>query len=327
VAEAGGRVYQSKDIRLGADALQAMYPELESWRRLRASIDPDDVWQSDLALRTGLVQATGAASTAVAAGAHAPAANVRRERRVLLLGGTSEIGLAIVRRLASEEAVRPYLVGRSQEGLREALSDLEAAGCLPGEVDVLDARELSSHQEVLGRAFNRAGGFDTVILAVGVLGGQSGVDSEREELLEVMDVNFTASGSLLLEAVRRLRGQDSESPREMIVLSSVAAERPRASNAVYGAAKAGLDSLAQGIGDSMQDSGVRVLVVRPGFVKTRMTAGLDPAPMSTTADAVAQATLAALRSDAHTVWVPTRLRLVFAVLRHLPRAIFRKLPI
>jgi decaprenylphospho-beta-D-erythro-pentofuranosid-2-ulose 2-reductase len=171
------------------------------------------------------------------------------------------------------------------------------------------------------------GGFDTVVLAVGVLGGQSGVDAPRDELLEVMDVNFTASGSLLLECSRRLRDQRSDQQPVVVVLSSVAAERPRASNAVYGAAKAGLDSLAQGIADSIRATGVRVLVVRPGFVTTRMTAGLDPAPMSTTAEAVADATVAALRTGAHTVWVPSRLRFVFALLRHLPRAVFRRLPI
>src|SRR5205823_7669991 len=104
-------------------------------------------------------------------------------------------------------------------------------------LDLLDVRERSSHQDVLSRAFERMGGFDTVVLAVGVLGGQSGVDAERDELLEVMDVNFTASGSLLLECVRRLRAQRSPSAPTVIVLSSVAAERPRASNPVYGAAK------------------------------------------------------------------------------------------
>jgi decaprenylphospho-beta-D-erythro-pentofuranosid-2-ulose 2-reductase len=113
----------------------------------------------------------------------------------------------------------------------------------------------------------------------------------------------------------------------MIVLSSVAAERPRAANAVYGAAKAGLDSLAQGLADAGHGTGPRVLVVRPGFVKTRMTAGLRPAPFATTPEAVAEATVRALRGRAHTVWVPAVLRLVFAVLRHLPRPLFRRLPV
>lgn len=325
VAEAGGRVYLSKDVRMRREALEAMYPEIDSWRELRNRADPDALWRSDLAVRTGLlgIKAAPASGTAVA-----PQDAPRDpERRVLLLGGTSEIGLAIVRRLAEEGPIRPYLIGRSEERLREALRELESDGCRGGEVGVLDVRDLSGHPQALARAFERMGGFDTVVLAVGVLGGQSGVDAERDELLEVMDVNFTASGSLLIDCVRRLRAQRSERPPVLVVLSSVAAERPRASNAVYGAAKAGLDSLAQGIADATRQSGVRVLVVRAGFVRTRMTAGLDPAPMATTADAVAEATVCALRTDAHTIWVPPRLRLVFALLRHLPRAVFRRLPI
>ena len=111
------------------------------------------------------------------------------------------------------------------------------------------------------------------------------------------------------------------------MLSSVAAERARASNAIYGAAKAGLDALAQGLADQAAADGVRVLVVRPGFVRTRMTAGLKPAPFATTAEAVADATVRALAGRAHTVWVPGSLRLVFAVLRHLPRRLYRRLPL
>lgn len=243
-------------------------------------------------------------------------------RRVLLIGGTSEIGLAIVRRLAAEGPITPYLAGRDRERLQQALDGLGAAG---GEVSVLDAAELEGHVAKLGSLFEQAGGFDIVILAVGVLGAQSGLDASREESLEVMGANFMGAGSLLLESLRRLRAQGHGT---LIVLSTVAAERARASNAIYGAAKAGLDALAQGLADSLADSGVRVLVVRPGFVTTRMTAGLKPAPMATTAEAVAEATVAALGKPAvHTVWVPSRLRIVFSILRHLPRPVFRRLPL
>jgi decaprenylphospho-beta-D-erythro-pentofuranosid-2-ulose 2-reductase len=139
-----------------------------------------------------------------------------------------------------------------------------------------------------------------------------------------MLVDFLGAGSLLLHCLRRLREQGTGT---LIVLSSVAAERPRANNAIYGAAKAGLDALAQGLADAEADSGVRVLVVRPGFVKTRMTEGLPAAPFATSAEAVAEATVAALGSRAHTIWVPAHLRYLFAVLRHLPRPLFRRLPL
>jgi decaprenylphospho-beta-D-erythro-pentofuranosid-2-ulose 2-reductase len=220
--------------------------------------------------------------------------------------------------------VRPYLIGRDRERLTEALAELERSGSAGGELDVLVADDLDNHQQVIGRAFETTGGFDTVVLAVGVLGGQAGLEADRAEALEVMQTNFIGSGALLLECLGRLREQGSGT---LIVLSTVAVERPRASNAIYGAAKAGLDALAQGLADATAGSGVRVLVVRPGFVSTKMTAGLKPTPMATTAEAVAEATVRALDGDAHTVWVPGRLRLVFAALRHLPRSVFRRLPL
>lgn len=241
------------------------------------------------------------------------------ERRVLLIGGTSEIGLAIARRLGADGPVRASLLGRDRDRLAAA------ADTLPGaDYDLIDADAVDTHEAVIARAFERAAGFDVVVLAVGVLGGQEGLDADRAVAETVMRVNFVGSGSLLLAALGALRRHGHGT---MIVLSSVAAERARKSNAIYGAAKAGLDALAQGLADSLAGTGVRVLVVRPGFVPTRMTAGLDAAPFATTADAVAEATVKALDGRAHTVWVPPALRYVFAVLRHLPRPIFRRLPL
>lgn len=242
---------------------------------------------------------------------------------VLLIGGTSEIGLAIVRRLARDGATRPYLLGRDRERLTSALAELEQAGCADGAVDEVDAGEaLDQHEQVIARAFERSGGFDVVVLAVGVLGAQAGLDAPRDEVLEVMRVNFVGCGSLLLQSLRALREQGRGT---IVVLSSIAAERPRASNPIYGAAKAGLDALAQGLGDACAGTGVRVLVIRPGFVTTRMTAGLEPAPMATSPEAVAEAAVRALERRAHTVWVPGRLRMVFILLRHLPRGLWRRL--
>jgi decaprenylphospho-beta-D-erythro-pentofuranosid-2-ulose 2-reductase len=245
-------------------------------------------------------------------------------KRVLLVGGSSEIAVAIGRRLAVDGPVRPYLLGRSREQLERAASELEQAGCEPASVGIVDAGDLPAHAAAVAQAFASAGGFDIVVIAVGVLAGQEGLDVDPDTAAEVMQVNFLGAGSLMMNCLRALRSQGSGT---LIVLSSVAAERARASNAIYGAAKAGLDALAQGLADATAGTGVRVLVVRPGFVTTKMTEGLKPAPMATTAAAVADATVLALDGKAHTIWVPGRLRYVFTVLRHLPRAVFRRLPL
>jgi decaprenylphospho-beta-D-erythro-pentofuranosid-2-ulose 2-reductase len=106
----------------------------------------------------------------------------------------------------------------------------------------------------------------------------------------------------------------------------VAGERVRRSNFVYGSTKAGLDAFYTGLTEAVRGFGVRVTVVRPGFVHTRMTEGRRPAPLSTTPEVVAAAVVAAVRGRKEQVWVPAQLRPVMSVLRHLPRSIFRRIP-
>lgn len=245
-------------------------------------------------------------------------------KRVLLLGGSSEIGLAIVRELGRSAPVQPFLLGRDQGRLAGAAAGLRRDGAQSVEVAVLDADDIPAHDRVIADAFKRSGGFDLAILAVGILGAQEGLDTDHNTAVEVMRVNFEGVGSMLLSCMRRMREQGNGT---VVVLSSVAAERPRAANAIYGAAKTGLDALAQGLADASARSGPRVLVVRPGFVTTKMTDGLKPAPFSTTAEAVARATVKALDGRAHTIWVPVQLRFVFAALRHVPRPLYRRLPL
>jgi decaprenylphospho-beta-D-erythro-pentofuranosid-2-ulose 2-reductase len=242
----------------------------------------------------------------------------------LLLGGSSDIGVAIVRRLVHEHPVQALLLGRDYRRMAAVVDELKSTGRASGEFDGLDADEVETHAGAIACAFDRLEQVDLVILCVGVLGGQTGLDADPDEVTQVLRTNFLGCGSLLWHTVRALRAQGSGT---VVVLSSVAAERPRASNALYGAAKAGLDSLAQALGDAVAGTSVRVLVIRPGFVSTRMTAGLKPAPLSTSPQAVADATVAALDRGTRTVWVPGALRYVFAVLRHLPGPVYRRLPL
>ena len=240
---------------------------------------------------------------------------------VLVLGGTSEIGLATARRLVGKRARRVALAVRDPERAEPAAAELRALGA---EVDVIqfDATDLGSHERFVADAFERLGDVDVVLVAWGVLGDQERLARDHDAAVEAVQVNYTGVVSVSIPLVERMRAQGHGT---IVYLSSVAGERARASNFVYGSTKAGMDAFAQGLGDSLDGSGVRVMVVRPGFVKTKMTEGLDPAPLSTDADAVAETIAAGLRRNAHTVWSPAPLRLVMSALRHLPRPVFRKL--
>lgn len=241
---------------------------------------------------------------------------------MLVLGGSSEIALAIVRALGRRGGVRAALLGRDAELLAGAADSLRAAGC-PGAITLeLDARRREGHGAAIELAFAELGHVDLAVLAVGVLGDRGGMPEDLDDALEVMDVNFLGAGSLLLHTARRMRDAGAGT---IVVLSSVAAERPRRANVVYGASKAGLDALARGLGDDLQDANVRVLVVRPGFVRTKMTRGLADAPMACSPEQVAEAVIAGLDGRAQVVWAPRSLRWAMLVLRHLPRVVHRRI--
>ena len=240
---------------------------------------------------------------------------------LLVLGGTSEIGQAVARRLVARRVRRVVLAVRRPEAVAAFAAELEAMGAAVSVV-AFDAAETSTHAAALGSVFD-AGDIDVTLMAFGVLGDQASFDLDPQAAVAAVHTNMTGSVSAGLVAAARLRQQGHG---VLVVLSSVAGERVRAANFVYGASKAGLDAFAQGLGDSLAGSGARVLVVRPGFVRTKMTAGMKEAPLTTGPDAVADAVLDGLAKGRHTVWSPPALRYVFAVMRHLPRSVWRRMP-
>jgi decaprenylphospho-beta-D-erythro-pentofuranosid-2-ulose 2-reductase len=138
----------------------------------------------------------------------------------------------------------------------------------------------------------------------------------------MIDTNFTSHVTTLLAVAQRMRTQQHGT---IVVLSSVAAVRPRKANFVYGAAKAGLDAFARGLTDALAGSGVRVLIVRPGFVIGRMTAGISAAPLATTPAQVGSAVAAALESKSARLWIPRSLGPLAIVLRLVPRPLWRRM--
>lgn len=241
---------------------------------------------------------------------------------VLVLGGGSDIALATVRALIAQRARRVVLAARRPQELDDAVAELTAAGAEQVQALAFDADDGDSHAAVIGEAFERLGDVDLVLVAFGVLGEQERLLDDAAAARGLLETNLVGAVSATLEVARRLRAQGHGT---LVVLSSVAAERARRSNFVYGASKSGLDAFAQGLGDELAADGIQVMVVRPGMVRTKMTAGMEDAPFTTTPDKVAEAIVGGLRRGAHTVWAPPILRLVFAVLRHLPRPLFRRL--
>jgi decaprenylphospho-beta-D-erythro-pentofuranosid-2-ulose 2-reductase len=239
---------------------------------------------------------------------------------VLVLGATSEIAQAIVRSLVARRARRVVLAARKPDALEGFRSEMATAGATV-ETLAFDADDTASHEAIIGTAF--ASDIDVVIMAFGVLGEQATFDNDTAAAVAAVHTNMVGSVSAGLIVAKLLRRQGHGT---LVVLSSVAGERVRKANFVYGATKAGLDAFAQGLNDSLVGSGARVLVVRPGFVHTRMTTGMKPPPFSTGPEAVADATIRGLRTHAHTVWSPPQLRYVFTIMRHLPRPVWRRMP-
>jgi decaprenylphospho-beta-D-erythro-pentofuranosid-2-ulose 2-reductase len=243
---------------------------------------------------------------------------------VLVLGGGSDIALATLRELVQRRTRTVVLAARDPESLQATAEELRGAGATRVETVAFDARATASHEAFVADVFERIGDIDLALLAFGVLGDQEDAEHDGRVAVDIAEVNYVGSVSVAVPIAQRMRAQGHGT---IVALSSVAGERARRSNFVYGSSKAGMDAFFQGLGDSLVGTGVRVMIVRPGFVHTKMTEGMDAAPLSTTPEAVADAIVKGLARNREMVWVPAQLRYAMSVLRHVPRPVFRKLPL
>lgn len=243
---------------------------------------------------------------------------------VLVLGGGSEIARATVRRLIGQRTRTVVLAARDPEALAGEVASLTDLGATRVEAVAFDACDFDSHEKFVIDVWDRFGDIDLVLLAFGVLGDQELAATDRARAVELLQTNLTGAVSVAIPITERLVAQGHGT---WVVLSTVAGERVRKSNLTYGASKAGLDGWFCALGDRLAGTGVDVLVVRPGFVRTRMTEGLEEAPLSTTPEKVADDILAGLAKGRSIVWSPPALRALMSVVRHLPRPVFRRLPL
>lgn len=248
---------------------------------------------------------------------------VGQAQHILLLGGTSDIGLAIVSELASRGGA-PTVTLCAREGsprIDAAVNTLTASGA--GEIRIVDfdALDFDSHPAVIDAAFAE-GEVDIAVVAFGTLGDQEELWQDQAKAVASAQTNYTAYvsvGVLLGQAMKR------QGHGNIIALSSVAGQKVRRSNFVYGSAKAGMDGFYLQLGEALRSSGVKVTVVRPGQVRTKMTEGLDEAPLTVNKEDVAEAAVDAALAGKPAVFVHKLFGPISLVLQHIPAAIMRRL--
>jgi short-subunit dehydrogenase len=240
---------------------------------------------------------------------------------VVIFGGRSEIGSQLAVRLAAGATV--VLAARDPARLDEQCEAVRAAGAAAVHVADFDADDLGSHGPLVDSLVAEHGPITTAVLAFGILGDQARAETDATHAVQIVHTDYVAHVSLLTHLAQAMKKAGTG---RLVVFSSVAGVRVRRANYVYGSAKAGLDGFAAGLADALHGTGVRLLLVRPGFVIGRMTEGMSPAPFASTPAQVAAATARALSRGRRTVWVPWALRPFFIGMRMLPQFVWRRMP-
>ncbi|HVX20627.1 MAG TPA: SDR family NAD(P)-dependent oxidoreductase [Acidimicrobiales bacterium] len=241
----------------------------------------------------------------------------------VVLGGTSEIAAAILDRLVADRCRRVALAGRDRDALGTQAARLLAGGAQAVETLCFTATDVGGAGSVVDKTLDAVGGqVDLVLVAVGALGDQATDEADPARVAERIAANFTWPAAAMAAAAGHLRAAGHG---RIVVFSSVAGVRVRRSNFLYGSAKAGLDGFSQGLAESLAGSGVHVHIVRPGFVRTKMTRSLPPAPFAVDPSTVASVVLRGMARDQRVIWVPPVLGPVVTAARHLPRSAWRRI--
>ncbi|MGD1011423.1 MAG: SDR family NAD(P)-dependent oxidoreductase [Acidimicrobiales bacterium] len=244
-------------------------------------------------------------------------------KTVVALGGGSDLSRAVLRSLAARGLDSVLITSRTPRSLQVAGDELRGLSAANVDTKLLDITDIDALEAFADRAAQRLGRIDLVLVAAADLGSSDFSEIDASSVSSLTMTNFAGPAAAMTAFARVLRAQGHG---RILVFSSAAGYRVRAANFVYGATKAGLDGFALGLGDALVGSGVKVMVVRPGFVRTKMTAGRKDMPLTIDAPAVARAVVRGLGKDAEVVWVPAVLRYIFGILRLLPRSVWRHIP-
>jgi decaprenylphospho-beta-D-erythro-pentofuranosid-2-ulose 2-reductase len=244
-------------------------------------------------------------------------------RQIWVLGGTSVIAQAYSR-LAAAGGARLMLIGRNGNHLNANAADLTARGGQAA-IEVLDLAGKVDHDAVVGGLINRHGFPDEVLVAYGILGDQERALTDLTHARDIIEVNYTSVALWLLAICAR---RDSARPLTLVVIGSVAGDRGRASNFIYGSAKGGLDRFLEGMQHAHAGTSLHVVRVKPGFVDTPMTAAIKKGgPLWAKPDRIARDIQGAVDRRAAVVYTPWFWRPIMLIIRLMPRFLFNRLKI
>lgn len=243
------------------------------------------------------------------------------ERKILVLGATSAIAQAFTRRYVSR-GDRVYLVGRNASSLEATEADLRVRTGATLFTEQVDLNDLARHESLIRSARRALGGLDLVLVAHGELGDPNAASTDPSAAVRVLQTNFISAVSLLTLAAREL---ESHGSGVIVAISSVAGDRGRQSNYVYGAAKGGLSIFLQGLRNRLHKKGVSVVTIKPGLVDTPMTRDFRKGPLWASPDRVARGIVRAVNRRSDVAYVPRFWRIVMLILRALPESVFKRL--
>ena len=241
--------------------------------------------------------------------------------RVLIIGATSAIAQEVAK-IYADSGSQLFLVGRNTDKLEQVARDLSIRGASAIDSLSLDLAEIESHEEILTAAEKFLGGIDIVLTAHGTLPDQKTCEASVNQAIQEMQINLLSTVSLLTLLANYFEKQGCGC---LAVISSVAGDRGRQSNYVYGAAKGGLSIFLQGLRNRLSRAGVCVLTIKPGFVITPMTAEFKKGVLWAHPNRVAEAIVSAIRKRKNVVYVPWFWRWIMFIIRNIPENIFKRM--
>lgn len=243
---------------------------------------------------------------------------------ILIIGATSAVAMAYAREQAEKKSTL-YLLGRSEEKLAVIQQDLIARGASRVDLAVADFSDTSQHEMLISNAFEHMERVDTVLVAHGTLPDQEYCQADIQKALEEFHINGTSTLSLLSHIANAMEQQKTGT---LAVITSVAADRGRSSNYLYGSAKAAVSTFIEGLRGRLFKSNVHVLEIKPGFIDTPMTEGLDlPGPLLSTPEKIASIINNAIEKKRNCIYAPFYWWFILTIIKSIPKGIFKKLSI